>query len=307
VRRRKRRPSGGPGSSSSSARCELADDAPALCVGAHNTNVDVDGNFAGQILVYELPLPPEFHILDDARARYYGDTVDRAEQIEGQHDLDGDGDLDMIIGAFFGESYNDGVQLGAVAVLLHPPEGAHRVWDVADATFVGVDPGAEFGVGTAAGDLDGDGYMDLYVGAFFGAAGKAYVFRGPFSGERAADEAEWQVLGQADDWLGRSGVVGDLDGDGAQDLAVAAPRSIYVGTEPGHVLIWPAPQQGVLDAAEAPIDRVSGVGAPDGFGMGLEGGDFDGDGRMDLAIGAPCDPTVGAYAGSVTVVFGASL
>ena len=36
-------------------------------------------------------------------------------------------------------------------------------------------------------------------------------------------------------------------------------------------------------------------------------GAADGDGLMDLAIGAPRDPTVGDYGGSVTVVFGTSL
>jgi hypothetical protein len=57
--------------------------------------------------------------------------------------------------------------------------------------------------------------------------------------------------------------------------------------------------------AGLPLGRAgSGARAADDRG---HGDPLDGDGRSDLAIGAPRDRTVGAEAGSATLVFGASL
>ena len=68
-----------------------------------------------------------------------------------------------------------------------------------------------------------------------------------------------------------------------------------------------APSPGDYLLTDAHRTLVLGGTQPDAFGMTLAAGDIDGDGLGDLAIGAPRDSAAGEDAGSVTIVFGASL
>jgi hypothetical protein len=91
------------------------------------------------------------------------------------------------------------------------------------------------------------------------------------------------------------------------DLAVGASWSIYSGPEPGQVVLFPAIAPGAYTTDEAPIHLVSGSTEPDAFGISIAPGDIDGDGLLDLVIGAPNDSRARELAGSVTVIFGAGL
>jgi hypothetical protein len=277
---------------------------PAVCVtSTFSENPDPTyPPWDGCTWLFDLPLLGNVPVLD-ARARYIGDPGERAEVALGDGDLDGDGVQDLLIGAY------GSLGTGRVAVVLSPPDGEHRVWDVAQATLTGEVYGAELGLGMAVGDLNGDGHEDVVAGAPLQVGGgAAYVFAGPFAGDRTTSTADWTVSGtSAGQWVGYDAAIGDLDGDGAADLAVGAPWSLSAQVGEGRVLVYPAPAPGAYTDQDAPTVLTSGVGVADGFGFRIEGGDIDGDGLYDLVVGAPTDPTAGALAGSATIVFGASL
>jgi hypothetical protein len=179
---------------------------------------------------------------------------------------------------------------------------------------VGADD-AYLGYAVGGGDIDGDGYEEAVVAAPYDAtggsnAGAVYVFAGgaSFGGSgKAADLAALTVVGLTDQLvgLGQHTLLEDLDGDGALDMVVP--------TGSGEVWLFSdvASDSGTLDETNVDIALGSSTAAPDVmFGATLEAGDFDGDGVLDLAIGAPGGETGGSAldpAGAVYVVPGGYL
>lgn len=147
--------------------------------------------------------------------------------------------------------------------------------------WVGEGPGHRLGAsGGACADLNGDGTPDLLLGAsdFGEGAGKFYVFSGADGSQLSA------VPGKPRERLGASvAAPGDLNGDGVDDVVVGAPGGAHA---PGAVYVYSGDGSGVLR-------RIVGEQTGDLFGHAVAGvGDMDGDGRPDLAIGAPgCDST----------------
>ncbi len=101
--------------------------------------------------------------------------------------------------------------------------------------------------------------------------------------------------------MGGCRTVGDLDGDGLDDVYVGAPLGGSEGVASGTAFVFFGPAE-ATSAADADI-AISGETANDSFGLslGIEG-DLDGDGTVDLAVGAP--QALSAGAGVVGVFYG---
>ena len=90
---------------------------------------------------------------------------------------------------------------------------------------------------------------------------------------RAGDATNWAVIAAP----------GDIDGDGYPDVVVSRFEADVAAVTSGAVYIYQGGEEG-LDPA--PVRVLSGTDRRDEFGRGLATGDFDGDGLVDLAVGA---------------------
>ena len=153
----------------------------------------------------------------------------------------------------------------------------------------------------AAGDVDGDGTGDLLVGAIaanetggYSRPGYAQVFSGRtgrslyrLTGKGKHDLFGWSVA-----------KIGDLDGDGAPELAVGDPRNVS-GPGDGNVTIFSG-------ASGSRLFELRNQDPRERFGFALAGvGDVDQDGFPDLAVGAPGAGVNFPFSGSVRIHSGA--
>jgi hypothetical protein len=150
-------------------------------------------------------------------------------------------------------------------------------------------------MGVDADDLDGDGRPDLFATAF---ARETNTFFRNLGGARFIDHTHGSGLGPPS-WhrLGFGACFLDLDLDGALDIAVVNGHvSPYVDEEGNANNTFRQPTQLFLNNGTGKFREVSRqCGAYFGemhVGRGLAPGDFDNDGRMDLAISNSGEPAV---------------
>jgi hypothetical protein len=201
-------------------------------------------------------------------------------------DVNGDGYDDVIIGSPY---YNGGAGMNGAAFVYLGFAGGISAFP--DWLYVSSSANAFFGAAVAsAGDVNGDGYGDVVVGAPFHSTGSVvnegavYVFHGSPTGVEAVP-AFMGTFGVDFSGLGWAvGCAGDVNGDGYSDVIVGAPEVDYNGTDSGYAGVYHGSPTGIGPFAHWVR---SGVSAFDRFGASVgTAGDVNGDGYSDVIIGA---------------------
>ena len=184
-------------------------------------------------------------------------------------DISGDGLADLIIAA--PHAPVDGRMRGLLVA--RSPKTGKELWKRAETE--GENLGWDL---TLAGDQDGDGYVDLFVGAPSGDSGRVYLLSGKdgsvlrtYSPREGAGSFGWYVAR-----------LDDLDGDGRPDLVVGAPFAADAGgAKVGGAWVLSSASGRELFHWEG-TDRRGGFG-----GVVAAAGDLDGDGKGEIVVAAP--------------------
>jgi len=192
-------------------------------------------------------------------------------------DFNADGETDLAVTAYGYSSntgrtyifYNDGLIPTATSS--------------ADVTITG-EASSLFGISITAGDLNADGKTDLVVGASYYSsnAGRAYIFYNDGSIPTSAASADLIIDGQASSRFGQSMTTGDLNTDGSTDLIVGG---FNYSTGTGRAYLFYNDGSIPTSAASADV-KIDGETTSNYFSSSLATGDFNADGKTDLAAGA---------------------
>ena len=293
------------------ADCDLnGDGADDLLVGAWG--YDWAGQASGAIYLLLGPLASS-STLAAADAVWYGESPGdwAGWSVACAGDTNGDGIDDAIVGSWRDD--DGGIDAGA-AYLIAGPVVAGTVGTLATASAKLVGESAFDYAGSSvagAGDVDGDGFDDVLVGAggrdeAGSASGIAYLVRGPLVGAMSLAQADARLVGVASG--DRAGELvagaGDLNGDGLADVLVGAWGADGAGANAGAAYLLFGPVGGTLSLGAADV-VLAGLAAGDELGRaGSAAGDIDGDGFGDLLVGAPGRDIGGIDAGGTWLVPG---
>ncbi len=256
-----------------------------VLIGAPYKRDPTTNDVVGQALLYlgspsGLSNTPAWTVLGTGGWTYFGG------RLNGAGDVNGDGYDDFMVSDFF--FTDDQSAEGRVFLYYGSANGpaSGPAW-----TADGNQANDYFGMALApAGDVNGDGYDDVLVGAPSfsdpeGIEGRALLYYGSASG--LGSTAGWTAEGnQYGAYFGNSvSSAGDVNGDGFDDVVIGAYGFTNGELSEGRAFLYLGSSSGLTASAAwtAEGDQAQAI-----FGSSVgSAGDVNGDGRDDWAVGAP--------------------
>lgn len=253
-----------------------------------------DDGFSDSIQLSSLDGSNGFTINGEASSDYSGRAV-------GTVDINGDGIDDIVVGAPEANS-----QTGKAYVIYGKSSGFSSTIELSSLSgtdgFVinGRDVGDFTGNAFAAGDIDGDGFEDLMIGAQYGGGagaigevsvihGKSGSFSSPYDLSGITPGDGFTIYGESNyDEIGADLASGDINGDGFDDIIMGSTDN---STGKAYVLFGKGSdfstsyQLSNMTSSEGML--INGVASADKAGHAVASGNINGDNADDVLIGAP--------------------
>ena len=264
--------------------------------------------------------------ISDTKGSFTGDldpSDNFGSSVAALGDMNGDGVEDIAVGAM--DDDDGGPARGAIWILFLNSDGSvkgHQKISSEEGLFNGqLKDSDAFGRSIAAlGDVDGDGVMDLAVGAYGDDdgsqdAGAVWILFMTADGkvkhqQKISDESgdlDGEI--QKQDLFGTSlAALGDIDGDDVPDLAVGAPFDNAGGFDRGSVWILTLNTNGTVKTDTKIASGLGGFGGDinddEYFGDAIAVlGDLNADGVREIAVGASGTDENGADKGAIWILF----
>ncbi len=245
-----------------------------------------------------------FNLTADAQLEVNQDVAFFGRSVSGAGDVNGDGFADVIVGA---NGYDSGESNEGAAFVYFGSAGVFNPSADAQLESNQIDAGTGQSV-AGAGDVNGDGFADVVVGAALyddGVSdddGAAFVYFGSAGAFDTGVDAQL-ASNQAGAFLGWSvAAAGDVNGDGFADVIVGALGYDNGDINEGAAFIYFGAAAAFNVIADARLE-------PDQFGAELgrsvaSAGDVNGDGFADVIVGAPFYDNGQSDEGAAFVYFG---